>query len=418
MDEFNHMEWKASKLSDLIESTMTGEWGTEQCYDENDIEVLRSTNFTNSGKIDYSNIAIRNINEKKRNLKSLIRGDTILEKSGGSPSQPVGRVIYFDKSTPFLYSNFTQRIIPSEASDPKFLFYLLFYLYTSRVVLKFQQQTTGIINFQLSEYLEYVVQEPPLPEQKKIAKILTAVDTVIEKTQAQIDKLNDLKTGMMQELLTKGIGPDGKPHTEFKESAVGLIPVGWDVVRLGEVTKSIVPGRNKPALSTGEIPWITISDLDSLYIDSSKEKLGVNLISLKAAGGKTVPKGTVIMTVVGDFGISSIAATEVVINQQLHGFVCNSRLDPEFLCYFLRNSRSTLDTLATKTTISYMNKDNAESVEMPLPSLKEQKNISKVLVSLERKLQQMVELRSNQIDLKTALMQDLLTGKVRVTSDE
>src|SRR5690606_26116927 len=56
---------------------------------------------------------------------------------------------------------------------------------------------------------------PPLPEQKKIAAILSSVDDVIEKTRAQIDKLRDLKTGMMQELLTKGIGPGGAPHTQF-----------------------------------------------------------------------------------------------------------------------------------------------------------------------------------------------------------
>ncbi len=71
---------------------------------------------------------------------------------------------------------------------------------------------------------------PPLPEQKKIAAILTSVDTVIEKTQAQIDKLKDLKTGMMQELLTKGIG-----HTEFKDSPVGRIPVEWGVVTVLEL---------------------------------------------------------------------------------------------------------------------------------------------------------------------------------------
>ena len=61
---------------------------------------------------------------------------------------------------------------------------------------------------------------PPLPEQKKIASILTSVDDVIEKTEAQISKLQDLKKGMMTELLTKGIG-----HTEFKDSPVGRIPV-------------------------------------------------------------------------------------------------------------------------------------------------------------------------------------------------
>jgi type I restriction enzyme S subunit len=68
---------------------------------------------------------------------------------------------------------------------------------------------------------------PPLPEQQKIAAILTSVDDVIESIQAQINKLKDLKTGMMQELLTKGVERDGLPHTEFKDSAVGRVPKGW-----------------------------------------------------------------------------------------------------------------------------------------------------------------------------------------------
>lgn len=76
---------------------------------------------------------------------------------------------------------------------------------------------------------------PPLPEQKKIAAILSSVDEVIEKTRAQIDKLKDLKTGMMQELLTKGIGSGGVLHTEFKDSSVGKIPVSWESYLLGDV---------------------------------------------------------------------------------------------------------------------------------------------------------------------------------------
>ena len=85
------------------------------------------------------------------------------------------------------------------------------------------------------EHLKDIVAPfPPLPEQQKIAAILSSVDDVIEKIQAQIDKLKDLKTGMMQELLTKGIG-----HTEFKDSPVGRIPVGWDVVELSAAAKVI-----------------------------------------------------------------------------------------------------------------------------------------------------------------------------------
>ena len=103
---------------------------------------------------------------------------------------------------------------------------------------------------------------PPLPEQQKIAAILSSVDDVIEKTRAQIDKLKDLKTGMMQGLLTKGIG-----HTAFKDSPVGLIPEGWEVVDL----KFFCKLQNGYAFKSEEFqeigtPLIRISNIKNNYV--------------------------------------------------------------------------------------------------------------------------------------------------------
>jgi type I restriction enzyme S subunit len=256
---------------------------------------------------------------------------------------------------------------------------------------------------------------PPLPEQQKIAQILTSVDEVIEKTQAQIDKLKDLKTAMMQELLTKGVcDENGKRHVEFKDSPVGMIPVGWEVVRTGDIAKSIVPGRNKPKSLDGDIPWLTISDLGDVYVSQSKTKLGITREVLADANGKTIPENTVIMTVVGEFGLSSVALCEMVINQQLHGFVCKENVDPTFLCLSLRFHKAQMDKLATKTTIAYMNKENAESILVALPTLAEQKKIVGSIMSVEEKVRQMLRKYSSLNNTKKALMQDLLTGKVRV----
>ena len=74
---------------------------------------------------------------------------------------------------------------------------------------------------------------PPIKEQKKIAKILTSIDRVIELTEKEIAKLKDLKKGMMQDLLTKGIG-----HTKFKDSPTGRIPESWEVIKLKKAIES------------------------------------------------------------------------------------------------------------------------------------------------------------------------------------
>ncbi|WP_322619531.1 restriction endonuclease subunit S [Shewanella sp. YLB-07] len=90
----------------------------------------------------------------------------------------------------------------------------------------------GVSKLALFRIEDTLVLNPPLPEQQKIAAILTSVDEVIEKTQAQIDNFKDLKTAMMQELLTRGVGVDGKPHIAFKDPLVGRIPISREVVSI------------------------------------------------------------------------------------------------------------------------------------------------------------------------------------------
>ena len=75
------------------------------------VTVIRNTNFTDSGRIDYSNVAVLEVEKKQFDQRKLIKGDIIIERSGGGPKQPVGRVVYFDKDIgDFSFSNFTSRI--------------------------------------------------------------------------------------------------------------------------------------------------------------------------------------------------------------------------------------------------------------------------------------------------------------------
>ena len=100
------------------------------------------------------------------------------------------------------------------------------YIFQEQSVLQqFYIGATGSTRFTLSlgDFSRVEIRLPSLPEQQKIASILTSVDEVIEKTQTQINKLQDLKKATMNELLTRGIG-----HTEFKDSPVGRIPKSWE----------------------------------------------------------------------------------------------------------------------------------------------------------------------------------------------
>ena len=260
---------------------------------------------------------------------------------------------------------------------------------------------------------------PLLPEQQKIAKILTSVDEVIEKTQAQVDKLKDLKTGMMQELLTNGIG-----HTEFKDSPVGRIPAEWEVVRVNElVTKvgsGVTPkGGSKAYVSTG-IPLIRSQNVHSDGLRLDNVSFITDKQHQKMKGSQLQPNDVLLNITGASIGRCYYLADDFVegnVNQH----VCIIRLKRNmishvFLTLLLNGQfgQSQIMSLQAGGNREGLNFQQIREIKLPLPSLKEQIKISNALSSVESKI------RSNQSKLTTikntkkALMQDLLTGNVRV----
>lgn len=151
----------------------------------------------------------------------------------------IGKVcVYKDIGRPAIYTTNLFRVVINDEHEPRFMFNLMTNKAFQDEIKLITKPAVNQASFTKSELEQIRVLLPPLPEQKKIAAILTSVDDVIEKTQAQINKLKDLKAGMMQELLTRGVSVDGKPHTDFKDSPVGRIPKGWEVLPLEELVKS------------------------------------------------------------------------------------------------------------------------------------------------------------------------------------
>ena len=127
----------------VIEKPISGEWGTG----EGDIRVLRTTNFTNDGTLNLTEVVRRSIPSSKVDKKKLKKGDIIIEKSGGSPTQPVGRVVHFlEEDHLYLCNNFTSVLRPRSSVNARYLFWCLFNAHNSGSTLRYQNKTTGIIN--------------------------------------------------------------------------------------------------------------------------------------------------------------------------------------------------------------------------------------------------------------------------------
>ena len=193
------------KLTDICE-IITGEWGTEISENsQNIVFVIRTTNFLNNGKIDIENRELikREIDKNKIEQKQLKKGDIIIEKSGGSPNQPVGRVVFFslNSNEVFLCNNFTSILRIKENINSKYVFYFFRNSYKNKKVLKFQNKTTGIINLKLQNYLnESCIFLPELKIQNKIVNILDNLENIIEKNQNYLTHLGVLTKSLFTKI--------------------------------------------------------------------------------------------------------------------------------------------------------------------------------------------------------------------------
>ncbi|MEA5467953.1 restriction endonuclease subunit S [Spirulina sp. 06S082] len=205
---------------------------------------------------------------------------------------------------------------------------------------------------------------PPLEEQKRIAAILDKSDRIRRKRQEAIQLTEELARSLFLDMF-------GDPVTN---------PKGWEVNKVIEHCDCIVPGRDKPKSFTGETPWITTADLNFLQKTYySRLNIGLSKEEIETVRAKIIPKGSVLLTCVGDLGITSIAGCDMVINQQLHSFQCRD-FNNFFVMYALTFQKSFMYKRATQTTVPYINKTSCNSIPIICPPQKLQNKFS-ILVS-------------------------------------
>lgn len=184
-----------TKLIEITGKALTGEWGTDDETGEG-IPVLRTTNFTNKGVVDYSNVVTRTITKNNIDEKFLRSGDIIIEKSGGSDKYPVGRVIYFDgPSNTYLFNNFTGllRVRDQEKWFPKYVFYSLYGNYRRGGTRPFENKTTGLHNLKTDDYVSrYEVTEADYSRQREICTHLDMLYSIIKMREEVLVKLDEL----------------------------------------------------------------------------------------------------------------------------------------------------------------------------------------------------------------------------------
>jgi type I restriction enzyme S subunit len=188
----------------------------------------------------------------------------------------------------------------------------------------------------------------------------------------------------------------------------------WKKKKVGELCDSIVPGRNKPTDFEGDIPWITTPDIEhNGIITISKKGLKISKEQAKKIGSKIVPQNSIVISCVGDLGLSAIAGTEIVINQQLHAFLPKEKIEYRFLLYQLNLQKKYMDMVATKTAVPYMNKDNCNSIPITFPTLLEQKRIASFFMVIDKKITELKQKKILLEQYKKGVIQKLFSQELR-----
>jgi type I restriction enzyme S subunit len=199
-------DWEVAKMNSIIkEGLINGIWGEEPKDYENVYPILRSTEITHSGKIETETVEFRKVMlERSKISKYVLRNGDILIVSSSGSEELIGRVAIFKDSgnETFLFSNFLLRLRVGETTSHMYIFYFLSSFWYQSFLAKFQETSTGLRNFPKNEFLALLFPLPPLPEQQLIADVLSEVDEVIEKEIQYKEKLERIKKGLMEDLLT------------------------------------------------------------------------------------------------------------------------------------------------------------------------------------------------------------------------
>ena len=267
------------------------------------------------------------------------------------------------------------------------------------------QLTKGILN-------SHVLPLPPLPEQKKIAHILSTVQRAIEAQERIIQTTTELKKTLMHKLFTEGLRNEPQKQTE-----IGPVPETWEVKQLGEIAK-IERGkfshrpRNESRFYGGAYPFVQTGDVSNCdgYVRSYSQTLNEEGLAIS----KMFPAGTILITIAANIGFTGILQFDSACPDSLIGVSPSRCIETVFLNYYLMTQQPQMDQLAPKGTQKNINIQFLKPWPVPLPTLEEQKAIAEAFSATDKKISFATAKRDELQALFRTLLHELMTAKTRV----
>lgn len=406
----NNGSWGIGSISDCGpnggKSVVNGPFGsdllTSELRDEG-VPVIYSGDFRGGRYVRKKTSKCFVSEEKAASLLAFqtLKGDVILAKVGDPP----GSAAVYNDNQGAVVTQDVIRIRPSSGISSGFLSALLNSDIGKRQVHRIKISGTRS-RVSLTDFKKMKLPLPPLPEQRKIADILSTWDRAIETSEALLATARSQKRALMQALLT---GKRRFPEFEGQE---------WKQVRLGEMGKTIsggTPDSTNPEFWEGDVHWATPTDITKLtsrFIRGTARM--ITQAGLKDSSAKLVPSGSILICTRATIGEMAIATGPICTNQGFKNLVPSKDYDSDFLFYLLQFFKNDMIRYASGSTFLELSKKDFDKRSFMVPALSEQRRIAAVLNASEEEIdehrQSIDKLRTE----KKALMQQLLTGKRRV----
>jgi len=405
-------------------------WSKEQEVSDPEpgcVPVLRIPNIQE--KLETSDMVfLRGVKKASIQHCAAVKDWILMVGSNGNPRR-VGNCVQINETNEYLFASFLVGIEPIKPQlvAPEFLFRLLRGPEIQRYISDDVQGTTGLCNINIGRLKTKIIECPGLTVQSRIAEILSTLDETIEQTEALIAKMQQVKAGMMHDLFTRGVTPDGRlrPTREqapelYKDSQLGWIPKEWETELLDSLAQrgsGHTPNKNHPEFWDGGIKWVSLADswrLDRVHISETDKEISEQGIDNSSA--VLYPSGSVVLSRDAGVGKSAVTTCSMAVSQHFICWRCGPQLDNYYLYYWLQDKKREFENIATGSTIPTIGLRFFKRYCINVPrEIEEQNHIGKSLLSLDQSIFSLEDDANKLKSIKHGLMHDLLTGSVRVS---